>query len=296
MNRRFSVACTALAVAALWLSAAAARADEDADDPNTGALSIAFDSSFTTAYIFRGILNVRDGLIWQPSLEAALNLFESEDGVVRSVDAGIGTWLSVQSVSALGIPSSDGLFEADFYPSLSLSWAGGVTSSLTYYFYTGDDFVTVEEIAVDLSYDDSDLLGAFSLSPTATFAFETHNSSLVSSLFNGKGGVLVLGVSPGYTFNEDGDWSVALSFPINLALSLYDYYRGEVNGVPQDDTFGYASMALHATVPISCIPPRFGAWSVTNGFDIYFLDDVLEDINQDDGVYPVWTSSISMEY
>ena len=61
--------------------------DQDAEDPNTGALSLTFDNSFTTAYMFKGIMNERDGLIWQPSLELSLNVFESEDGVVESVDA-----------------------------------------------------------------------------------------------------------------------------------------------------------------------------------------------------------------
>ena len=76
---------------------AAATGDEDAGDPNTGALSLTVDNSFTTAYMFKGIMNERDGLIWQPSIELSLNLFEAGEGVVESVDVTVGTWLSVHS-------------------------------------------------------------------------------------------------------------------------------------------------------------------------------------------------------
>jgi hypothetical protein len=304
---RFSAGLFA-ALVALSAVGTIARADEvaavagdDADDPNTGALSLTFDNSFTTAYMFRGIMNERDGLIWQPSVELSINLFSADEGVVHSVDVGVATWLSVQSEDTGSSGNGpDAMYEADYYPSLSIEWAGGVTSALTYYFYTSPNnaFRTVEEIAVDLSYDDSELLGAFAMNPTATFAFETHRSSFGGV---GKGAVFELGLEPGAEVKlpmEAADkYPISITVPIKLALSMDDYYK---NG-PENDVFGYALIGLHAAVPIACIPPRFGAWSITNGFDVYFLSDTLHEYAKDsfgmgDTVYPVWTSSITLEY
>ena len=299
-RHRFFCLSTGMAVALLagTLLGTTARAEEGAtapDEPNTGALTLTFDNSFTTAYMFRGILNERDGLIWQPSIDLSLNVFESEDGVVRSVDLGFGTWASVHSEdtgSAGGGP--DAMYEADYYPSVSVSWVGGVTSAVAYYFFTSPNnaFLTVEELTVDLSYDDSELLGAFAMSPTATFAFETHRSSLGT----GRGVSLELGVEPGAEVKlptPSGDkYPISVTFPVKLGLSLDDYYKDG----SENDAFGYARMGLHASVPLACIPARYGLWSVTNGFDVYFLNDALEAINRYDEVYPVWTSSLTLDY
>ena len=100
-------------------TAAMREAAPEEDGPNTGAFSITVDNSFTTAYMFRGIMNQRDGLIWQPSIELAMNLFEAEEGIVRSVDAGMGIWISYQT-NNIGpwAPGTDNLYETDYYPSL----------------------------------------------------------------------------------------------------------------------------------------------------------------------------------
>lgn len=273
----------------------------DAGDPNTGALSITFDNSFTTAYMFRGIMNERDGLIWQPSIALSLNLYEAGESVVESVDFAIATWLSVHSEETFESGNGpDAIYEADYYPSLSVSWTGGLTTALTYYFYTSPNgaFDTVEEVVVDLSYDDSDVLGPFALNPTASFVFETQRSSFGGT---GKGAVFELGLEPAVevTLPMDAaeDYPIGLTFPLRIALSMDDYYR---NG-PEDDVFGYARLGFHFGMPLAFIPPRFGDWSVTNGFDVYFLGDAVHEYTKDtfgmgESIYPVWTSSLTLEY
>lgn len=274
---------------------------DEIEDVNTGALSITFDNSFTTAYMFRGIMNERDGLIWQPAIDLSINLFSAEEGILESVDVGVGIWNSIHSEDTGSTGNGpDAMYETDYYPSLSLTWGGGVTTALTYYWYTSPNnaFRTVEEVAIDLSYDDSELLGAFSLSPTATFAFETHRSSFGGI---GKGASLELGIEPGYEFKlpcDDAEkYPIGVTLPVKLGLSLDDYYKDG----PANNAFGYALIGLHAGIPIGCIPPRFGTWTVTNGFDVYFLSDTVRDyarvnFGMGDTVYPVWTSSITMEY
>ena len=279
--------------AAAPATAEPAATDSTEEGPNTGALSITLDDSFTTAYMFRGIAVQRDGLIWQPSVEVGLNLFESEEGLVRSVDLGMGIWASYQSKDAYSA-GDDGLFEVDYYPSLSATWQGGVTTGITYYAYTAGNgsWRTVEEVDVDLAWDDSDLLGAWALNPTATLAFETKNTSFGT----GKGASLQLGIEPGteVTLPIEGaeQYPLSLTFPATLGLSLDSYY----NDGTRDEAFGYFAAGLHASVPLAFLPKRYGSWSVTNGFDLYVLNDALEAANRNDAVYPVWTSSVTLEY
>jgi hypothetical protein len=280
---------------------AEATEGEDAGDPNTGALSITFDNSLTTAYMFRGIMNERDGLIWQPSITLSLNLYEAGAGAVESVDFAIATWLSVHTEETYESGNGpDAIYEADYYPSLGVSWTGGLTTALTYYFYTSPNgaFDTVEEVVVDLSYDDSDVLGPFALNPTASFVFETRRSSFGGT---GKGAVFELGLEPAVEvtlpMEAVEDYPISLTFPLRIALSMDDYYR---NG-PEDDVFGYARLGFHFGIPLACIPPRFGDWSVTNGFDVYFLGDAVHEYTKDtfgmgDTIYPVWTSSLTLDY
>jgi hypothetical protein len=276
-----------------------AEVEED-ESSNLGALSITFDNTFTTAYMWRGVINQHNGVIWQPSLELSLNLFEAEEGVVRSVDALVGTWLSVQSEDAGAFaPGSDGVYETDYYPSLSIDWMGGVNSTFTYYFYTSpnDSFPTIEEFAIDLAYDDSEVLGAWAMNPTATFSFETKSSSFGT----GKGASVELGIEPGtevtLPFDEAGSYPLSIAVPFKLGLSMDGYYADGV----RDETFGYFQFGLHASVPLACVPERYGELTLNNGFDVYVVNDAIEWYTSDafgvgDPVFPVWTTSLTLDY
>ena len=272
-------------------SAIAARAEEEAAI-NSGSFSLAFQSDFTTAYFFRGILQERDGLIWEPSLGLNWKVYESEDGPLKSATIGFGTWASVQTKdTATSGSGPESIYETDYYPSVSLAWAGGLTTGFTYYMYTSPNgaFSTVEEAAVSLAYDDSTYLGAFALKPTATFYFETQNSSLGS----GKGKSAVFSIAPSKSFSILGDaYPITVTLPVAVGVSTDDFY----DTATSTNAFGYASMGLNANVPLAFLPKRFGTWSVTNGFNVMFLGDALEGINQGDAVYPVWTSSLVMSY
>ena len=96
------------------MAAEESEAASEDSGPNLGALTISVDNSFTTAYLFRGILNIRDGFIWQPSVGVNVNLFAAKEGVVQSVDLGLGMWSSVQHDDVNGIAGSDGFYEARF--------------------------------------------------------------------------------------------------------------------------------------------------------------------------------------
>jgi hypothetical protein len=268
--------------------------EEEDEGPNQGRLSLTLNNDFTTAYFFRGILNERKGLIWQPSLDLSLNVYAG-DGALESVDLGFGIWASYQSEDTLAEGAGpESLYEVDYYPSITLAWAGGIETSLIYYFYTSPNgaFNTVEQLDLELAYDDSELLGAFALNPTATFSFETKNTSFGDK----EGGYFELAGAPGLEIalpgDESGSYPLGVSFPVVLGLSMYDYYEEDGD----EDTFGYVTLGVDAGVPLAFIPEDFGSWSATLGLDVFFLSDRLEDVNEDDNPYPVFTASVTMDY
>ena len=263
--------------------------------PNQGRLSLTLNNDFTTAYFFRGIMNERDGFIWQPSIDLALSVYRG-DGAIESVDLGLGIWSSVHSEETLADGSGpEALYETDYFPSVSLMWNGGLLTSLVYYFYTSPNgaFDTIEQIDLDFVYDDVGPLGAFSMYPTARFSFELKNTSFGDE----EGGYFELAGAPRLELAMPGDQSdsypIEVSFPWVLGLSLYDYYE-DAGG--DDDTFGFVSLGADASVPLAFIPQDFGSWSATAGVDVYFLGGHLEDANEDDEIYPVFTASITMDY
>lgn len=269
---------------------------EGASGPNHGRLSISATSDFTTAYFFRGILQERNGFIWQPAAEAALDLWNGEDdAILQDVSLGFGVWNSFQTAKtgATGSGPSN-LYETDYYPSLTLGWRGGLETSVTYNIYTSPNgaFLTTHEVALGLGYDDSDLLGAWALSPTATFAFETENTSFG----DGEDGYAEFGIEPSVAlslpFDPAGDYPVTASFPLAVGISLYDYYDDGVD----NDTFGFFSFGIATNVPLAFIPEDFGAWSAGLGINVLVMNDTLKAINSGDNPYPVGTASIAMEY
>jgi hypothetical protein len=74
-----------------------ASASSASAGPNTGKLSLNGGFDFVTAYFFRGILQERTGLIWEPYLTLNANLYSVDDydlhrdGPVSSVGLFAGT-------------------------------------------------------------------------------------------------------------------------------------------------------------------------------------------------------------
>jgi hypothetical protein len=270
--------------------------EEEAEEksPNRGRVHFSLTNDITTAYFFRGILQERNGFIWEPSAEIDFHLWDG-DGILNAVSLGFGIWNSLQTekTGANGGPTN--LYETDYYPSLTLGWAGGFETSVTYNVYTSPNgaFVTTQEVALGLAYDDSELLGPFALSPTATFAFETDNTSFGT---DDKGGYAEFGVEPGVEatlpFSGAEDYPVTYSAPLALGISLYDFYNDGVD----DDTFGFFSFGVTANVPLAFIPEDFGAWSAGVGLNVLVLNDTLKAINSNDNPFPVGTFSLAMEY
>lgn len=311
-HQRWIVAAAAVAVAVLGPTAGRAAEDAPPVDvrgadtlgtpdakeeapvgPNRGRVSFSLTNDFTTAYFFRGILQERNGFIWEPAAEVGFTLWEG-DGPLSSVALGVGIWNSFQTAKTGATGGPTNLYETDYYPSLTLGWQGGLETSVTYYVYTSPNgaFATTQEVALGLAYDDSELLGAWAMAPTATFAFETSNTSFGSQ----KGGYGEFTLEPGLELSlpmdDAGDYPVTASVPLAVGYSLYDYYNDGVD----DPIWGFCTFGLAASVPLAFVPSDFGAWSLGAAVNVYVLNDTLKAINSNDNPYPVGTLSLAMEY
>ncbi len=270
------------------------EAETEAKGPNRGRISFSVGNDFTTAYFFRGILQERNGFIWEPYAELAINLFAG-DGLLSTVDAGMGLWSSFHSNKTLASGSGPtNLYEVDYYPSLSAGLSFGLSTSLTYLVYTSPNgaFSTIQQLDLGLAFDDSELLGPFAVGPTATFSFELDNTSFGDK----EGGYFELALAPSVELSLPGDeagaYPLAFTVPLALGLSMYDYYETPTS----DDTFGFFSFGANVGVPLAFIPEDFGAWSVNAAINVLVLSDTLKDVNKGDSPFPVGTFSLVMAY
>lgn len=268
--------------------------DED-KGPNRGRITLSLVNDFTTAYFFRGILQERNGFIWQPSAEVGINLWEGdEDSAFSSVDFGVGVWNSFQSAKTLASGSGpSNLYETDIYPSLSASFPNGIEMSLVYQVYTSPNgaFDTIQNFDIGLAYDDTELWGdsGFSMGPSLTVSFELDNTNFGDR----RGSWLGLDAAPSFVAFADAEYPLTLAMPLALGLSISEYYEPEGG---DDETFGFFSFGFSGSLPLAFIPQDYGTWSVNAGINVYVLGENLEEANLGDQVFPVGTGGIRMDY
>lgn len=284
---RMGIVASALALASLFLCTSEVRAGE-----NEGRISLSAGVDFTTAYYFRGILQEKDGFIAQPYGDVTINLYEGENGL-NSVGATVGIWNSFQTDSPGDPGDPTAWYEADLYGGLTFglfdNWEAGVI--YTAYLSPNGAFTSTQEIAFSLSFDDSELLGAFALSPQILVAVEIKGGG--ADAVRPLGTYFELGVEPGFTLIESENYPVSLSFPLTLGLSLSDYYQDSTG---DDDTFGYFDLGINLSVPLSFIPADYGSWEVFVKGDFLFLGDNLEAVNSGDAFEAIGTIGISLAY
>jgi len=261
---RMAILTSALALASLFLCTSAVRAGE-----NEGKISLSAGVDFSHAYYFRGIIQTNKSFVAQPYGDVTFNLYEGENGL-NSVGATLGFWNS-------------------FHSRLFDNWEAGVI--YTAYISPSDSFTSTQEIAFSLSFDDSELLGAFALSPQILVAVEIQGGG--ADTVRPLGTYFELGVEPGLTLIESENYPVSLSFPLTLGLSLGDYYQDSTG---DDDTFGYFDLGVNLSMPLSFIPADYGSWEVFVKGDFLFLGDNLEAANDGDSFEAIGTIGIALSY
>jgi hypothetical protein len=284
MTARDTALCSVLLALAL-AAPAAAQDDADVFSRFSGVAQL----DVTNAYFFRGILQEREGVQIQPWTELYYNLYSADDGFLRSVTVGGGTWLSFQSERTLNEDGPEWLYEADYYPLVSLGFQEGVTLTTIYYFYSSPNnaFDTVQELNFKLAWDDSEAFGKFAVHPWANLAIETEGTSFGPN----EGTGLQLGIAPVLYAAESG--SFTLSAPAELGLALDDYYENAGGG---ENYFGYGNVGLLASIPLSFVPEGAGAWSLNLSGKYYFFSETLEDTNRGRSTYPVGMASLSVAF
>ncbi|HAC80035.1 MAG TPA: hypothetical protein DCG06_07050 [Deltaproteobacteria bacterium] len=261
---------------------------------NNGFITIAGGVDLYDKYFFRGLTQQTAGLQAQPWAEIAIQLVDNGEGPFQNVSFFVGTWASLNSKD-LGFGNLDAtqnpapLYELDLYVGVSASLGAGFTASVSYvnYLYPNNGFSTIQELDLGISFDDSEHLGAFALSPYALFAFEVAGGS---SGINGNknGSYLEIGAEPGYTFNEDGSTPITVSAPISMGMAIgEDYVYG-------GNTVGFASLGLAGSAPLSFVPAGYGDWSVWTGITGIWQAAAIRTGGSD--WKPNFGAGISMEY
>lgn len=251
----------------------------------------AFGVDYTTSYLGRGLYCEDSGLILQPYADFALDLYRADDLTVLFT---FGTWNSFHG-AATGAMTSDGFvenwFECDLYAGVGFT-TGTWELDMQYYFYTSpsDAAGTIEEAYFSFAYDDSELLGAWAMHPTAVLAIETGNNAADGGR---NGTYLELGIAPGFSFDAGLGEDIEISFPVSVGLSLDNYYEG-ANG--EDDVFGFASVGATASLPLG-LDPSWGAWTLSAGVQALFLGDAAASFNtNNDDFEVIATVGISLEF
>jgi hypothetical protein len=266
--------------------------------PNTGRLSLSGGFDFVTAYFFRGILQERTGLIWEPYLTLNANLYGVEDydlhrdGPVSSVDLFAGTWNSLQSAQTGGTDENNPVFyETDWFGGANIGLFNKATAGFSYVAYTSpsDAFKTVQEFDLNLSLDDSDWLGKFALNPSAVFAYELEGSAFGPN----NGAYLQLGIRPTWEAIKSETYPVTVAFPITTGLSLANYYETSSNS---DNTWGYTSFGIQGSVPLAFMGEDWGSWSATMGATLYTFNHNLQEANKGNDPWVVGQAGISVSY
>jgi hypothetical protein len=278
------VSTSALAQTTSGPAAAAPQGPAQAPAPSEAAsakrYTITTGVDFTSAYLFRGILQHSGGTIAQPAFDLGLALG-------HGVSANVGNWDSVHS----NLGDQGKWYESDYYAAVNFT-AGKLKPGVLYTSYTSpiDGFSTVKELAGVLALDDSK--SSFPLSPKATVAFELgRDETFLANRGQADGGskrgvYLELGVSPTVKVAP----KLSLIVPIKTGLSLKDYYEG-ANG---SDRFGYLDTGLKLSVPV--VSGKGGTLEAHGGVDLFTFGENLKAFNGGDKTRTVGTLGFTFTY
>ena len=267
-----TVVLTAVGIIATSMSYAGTDAPAAATPPPpksniSGDLGVAIVSE----YLSRGLVLENQGAIVQPYLDIYYKMYEGT-GFINSASLQLGFWSSVNSHLQPVIGSANTTphwYEIDWTPTISVTFAKNFTLSLAYFEFDSPSsmFETARSINTSLSYNDSDLLGAYALHPHFTVLAELPAPGAAGL---GKGGwYYETGVAPSYTFAPKSTYPVTLTVPVTAGFGSSNFY-GSSN-------FGYISTGITASVPLAFIPSSFGSWTATAGYSYYYLANTVAD-------------------
>ncbi|MEM6458937.1 MAG: TorF family putative porin [Planctomycetota bacterium] len=232
---------------------------------NNGLLTWSAGADIVSTYLFRGFVQEDSGLIIQPYVEVGTPIGDT------GADFFLGTWNSIHS-RATGASGSgpDNWYEADLYAGVSyaINDEFAVGATFTGFYYPNGSAENIEEIAFDVGYDDSAVLGDYAFAPYLLIAFETKDRG------GAEGVYLEVGGEFSAFFIESEDIPVSLSFPFAVGFDVNDYF--------DDEGFAFLKVGVSAGMPLDFIPSDYGTWSAGAGLDFFFRDaDAIGDGEDD---------------
>ena len=254
-------------------------------------LHLSFNVDFTNMYIIRGYMQESGGFIVQPSAVVNYDVYKSQDLILT---ANFGTWSSFHDRRTNAKKENSfkaAWYEADYTAGLSATM-GEFTVGLNYAWYTSPSgaFSETQELLVAASYDDSKLLGAFAVKPTVLFAFETGVGT--SDGFD-RGTFCQFGISPGIDLPVSDAWVPRLELPVNIGLSLNNYYQEP--GSREDETFGFVTVGPRLSMPLP-FGDGFGTWTLSAAATWWFLGDHVSQFNDKDDTEVQITVGVSVSF
>ena len=215
-------------------------------------------------YIFHGISQENQGVIFQPYADIYLKIYEG-GGFLNSATVNLGIWNSFHSRHPLP-GSTRSWYEFDFLAGVSFVFAKNFTFTPTYIAYAspGDYFGTAHTVQLKLAYNDADLLRSYAMNPYVFAEFE----------FDGKTGngtdegiYYEVGISPGTKLGP-----VQINLPIKAGFGSSDYYVGDAG-------FGFFSVGVAVGYDLACIPSCLGKWTVGGSATYYRFGDPNDGAN-----------------
>ncbi len=254
-------------------------------------LHLSFNVDFTSMYIGRGYMQESGGFIVQPSAVVNYDIYKSEDLILT---ANFGNWSSFHDRRTNAKEENSfkaAWYEADYTAGLSATM-GEFTVGLSYGWYTSPSgaFSETQEFLVAASYDDSKLLGAFAVKPTVLIAFETGVGTLDG--FD-RGTFCQVGISPGIDLPVSEAWVPRLELPVNVGLSLNNYYQEP--GSRKDETFGFVAVGPRLSMPLP-FGDGFGTWKLNAAATWWFLGDHVSQFNNKDDTEVQLTIGVSVSF
>lgn len=220
---------------------------------------------FTSNYISRGVPQENQGVIAQPYTDLYFKIYEGS-GALTKATINLSTWSSVHSHKGpFAGATTSSWYEFDYAAGITLQFGKlSVTPSFLAILSPNDSFADNYNANINISYDDSDLLGAFAMHPHVTVMFELDGKAGTGAE---EGIYYEVGIAPSFQAGP-----ATISIPLNVGLGSGGFYGNPVTGTG-DDTYGFFSAGVAAELPLHFLPECLGQWALKANVTYYNLGD-----------------------
>ncbi len=245
----------------------------------------------------RGMIVQDEGITYQTLMLGFLDVYDGKPDAFLSDITLVGGFWADFSTDAVAehVPAATStttnFIEIDPIIGVSLGFGKNVKLDLTYTAFCMQilDIGTSEHLEAKLSYNDSDLLGAFALHPYLLYWKELDNKATAAANFGVPSSYYFeLGVTPSLMLGD-----IKLEAPLRVLLPDSDFY-GETFG--SSSTIGLYELGLKASMPLKFMPAGYGFWNAHLGVRyMNFVDDNLKQLSTDGG-FSSRTDSVVQAY